>query len=139
MRIGYGTYGMQNEDVFTALPRLKRIGYEAIEFTASEGWPTAPSRIGKDDRRRLASLIEELEFPPPIIMGGVQPCATGPQREETLEQLRAFCELTADLNFSERPGVMTSTLGGKLPAWDDGKERIRVAWWSWRTSLRITT
>ena len=38
-----GTYAFRDVDVFEALPRLRRIGYEAIEILAGEGWANGAS------------------------------------------------------------------------------------------------
>ena len=37
MKIGYGTYGMQTENPFEALPRLRKIGYDMVEFNGRSG------------------------------------------------------------------------------------------------------
>ena len=44
VKLGAGTYAFRDMDVFEALPGLRRIGFEAIEILAGEGWPTAHRR-----------------------------------------------------------------------------------------------
>ena len=54
MKIGYGTYGMQTENIFHILPRLRDIGYEAVEINAGDDWPTAPHKLDAGSREALA-------------------------------------------------------------------------------------
>ena len=62
MKIGYGTYGMQTENIFHILPRLRDIGYEAVEINAGDDWPTAPHKLDAGSREALAKTIEDLGF-----------------------------------------------------------------------------
>lgn len=124
IKIGYGTYGMQDVDIFEALPLLKAIGYEAIEICAADGWPTKPSRLSPQKRARLRSEIEQMGFPPAVIMTLSSPCATGAGRGGMLTEFEDACCLANDLNYTSDPAIVTSTLGGEQPAWETGKGRI---------------
>lgn len=119
MKIGYGTYGMPSEPIFEALPRLRDLGYEAVEINAGDAWPTAPHRLGKDDRDRLARLLQDLEFPPPVIMALLPICAVND--EAMLAKFDAVCKLARDLNFGDGPAVLVSTPGGLGGAWEDAR------------------
>jgi hypothetical protein len=65
MKLGYGTYAMPTVDIFEALPRLRDIGYEAIEINVGDNWPTAPDKLSTSDRNRIVSTLQDLNFPPP--------------------------------------------------------------------------
>ena len=53
VRLGYSTYAMRELDVFDALPRLRLLGYEAMEICVRDGWATAAEVFGASARRRL--------------------------------------------------------------------------------------
>jgi len=126
--IGYGTYGMQGEDIFQAIPRLKKIGYEALELTVGEGWPTAPGRLDREARRRLAGLMQASAFPPPVLMALPQPFAPGTRQDVLEKEWRELCGLGKDLNFlAPARSILTFTLGGHVPPWETGRERIAEA------------
>ena len=45
LKLGYGTYGMHGLDVFEAVPRLRDIGYEAVEICVRDGLGDRGRRI----------------------------------------------------------------------------------------------
>ncbi|MBI4306568.1 MAG: sugar phosphate isomerase/epimerase [Chloroflexi bacterium] len=96
-------------DPFEALPKIREIGYKALEICAADDWPTAPHRFGTVAQHKLAALSRKLGFPSPILFGLIDVCA--PE--------------------SEREAMMTRTLakfrtsGRNPPPWDSGKEQVR--------------
>lgn len=124
VRLGAGTYAFRDVDVFEALPRLRRIGYEAIEILAGEGWPTAPARLSRDDRAALSGAIQDQGFDSPALMVLLPLCEEGRGRQAVDAEFRAVCQLARDLSFSEEPSVVSSPIGNQGPAWDSGRERI---------------
>lgn len=121
MKIGYGTYGMPSEPVFEALPRLRDLGYEAVEINAGDDWPTAPHRLDMPARDRLVKLLQDLAFPPPVIMSLLPICAV--DDKAMLAKFDAACALVRDLNFGETPGVLVSTpgAGGLGGTWETAR------------------
>lgn len=124
MKLGYSTYAMKSVDVFEALPRIREIGYDAVEIMVADEWPTSPDRLDANARTRLRSLIEDQGFPPPILFGPVDTCASADERPAMLERFSEFCTLAGDLNFGAEPSVITTTLGGKRLDWAAGREQI---------------
>ena len=124
MKIGYGTYGMPDVDIFEAVPRLRDIGYEMIEIMAAPDWPTAPANLTAAQRSRLRREIEQAGFPPPVILCMVSPCVRGSERSDMLREFEATCRLAEELNFGASPAIVTSTLGGSAPPWETGKDQI---------------
>ncbi|MCZ6633197.1 MAG: sugar phosphate isomerase/epimerase [bacterium] len=124
MKIGYGTYGMPDEDVFDALSRLKAIGYEAIEININDDWPTAPHKLDGDARKKLVDALQQEDFPPPVLMNGLAVCARGDARSDMLEKFDAACTLASDLNFGTEPAIVVTTLGGVKNSWDEEKQWI---------------
>ncbi len=124
MELGYSTYAMKSADVFEALPRIREIGYDAVEIMVADEWPTAPDKLSADTRERLAALVADQGFPPPVLFGPVDTCASGEKRPAMLERFSKYCTLARDLNFGDEPVVVTTTLGGKGPDWATDKEQI---------------
>ena len=124
MKLGYGNYGMREEDIFDALPRLRDIGYEAIELTVSDGWSTSPERLLGASRQRLAELCASLDFPPPALLG----FAAG---DDPLAAFVSSCELARDLNFGEAPAVICTMPPGYWSDWEGQKQAMRDRLLEW--------
>ena len=57
MKLGYSNYGMRDVDIFEALPRIRSIGYKAMELCARDGWQTTADNFGAQDRKKLSAPI----------------------------------------------------------------------------------
>jgi sugar phosphate isomerase/epimerase len=125
--LGYSTYGMKGLDVFEALPRIRDLGYTAMEICVRSGWSTSPERFGDGLRQRLVSIFQDLGFPPPPLMDDLPICAESDDRLEMLERADRTFRMASDLNFGGHPAVVTTTLGHPEPKWNDGKWTIRDA------------
>jgi sugar phosphate isomerase/epimerase len=125
MKLGYSNYAMKGLDIFEALPRLKEIGYEAMEVATRTGWPTSAANFDRASRERLVELLQDLGFPPPSLMDELPACVPGEGWEDAVKRFESSCELARDLNFGEGLAVVTSTLGGVNGAWTDMREKIR--------------
>ncbi len=124
MKIGYGTYGMQTENIFAALPRLRDIGYEAVEINAGDDWPTAPHKFNRADRTRLVEQLQDLNFPSPVLMCLLSICTQGDDRSVVLQKLDDACRLANDLNFGNTPAILVSTPGGLRGDWETVQHQL---------------
>jgi sugar phosphate isomerase/epimerase len=124
MKLGYSTYAMQRLDIFEALPRIRAIGYDAMEIAVGDDWPTAPHKLDAAARQKLADLLQDLGFPPPVLFGPVPTCARGDARQAMLGRFAGICALARDLNFGGEPAVVTSTLSGRQLDWDADKQAV---------------
>ena len=124
MKIGYGTYAMQTENIFDALPRLREIGYEALEISTGDDWHTAPHKFDSASREKLVKNLQDLGFESPVTMALLPICTQGDERSAILEKFEAACKLASDLNYSEGSGIIVSTLGGIKGDWDDIKNTM---------------
>ena len=115
MKLYYSTYGMQELDVFAALPRLRDMGYEGMEIAVTPGWHTDPTRFDTSARKKLAALLTELGFPTPPLMALLSPCATGEARASMLAQFAASFDMARDLRVSDEISVVATTLGHPQP------------------------
>ncbi len=124
VKLGAGTYAFRDVDVFEILPRVRRIGYEAIEILAGEGWATAPACLNRDDRSRLSDAIREQGFDSPALMALLPLCEEGRGQPVVDAEFRAVCRLARDLSSSDAPTVLSSPIGHQSPPWDSGRTRI---------------
>lgn len=122
--LGYGTYALREVDVYQALPRLRAIGYRAVEIMGETGWSTAPAVLDRDGRAKLAGAIRDLGLDLSAVMAMMPMCAEGERRRAVLEEFRAVCGLARDLCPDAGPAVVSSPLSGRQPPWDEGRERI---------------
>jgi len=125
--LGYSTYAMKSVDVFDALPPVGEIGYTAMEICVRPGWSTSPERFDQADRSRLVSTLRDLGFPAPPLMDDLPICAKSEDRLAMLERASQTFRMANDLNFSDHPAVVTTTLGYLEPDWETGKWAIRDA------------
>lgn len=132
--IGYGTYGLQDQNIFEAIPRLAGIGYRALELTIADGWPTAPKQLTPEKRAALKSLIKAEGFTPPVLMDLLHPFAAT-NRETLRDRLQEAFQLARDLHFgADQKPIYTTTLGDKLPDWETGRDQI-VEMTGWMADL----
>ncbi len=122
--IGYGTYGLPNEDVFTAVARLAAIGYGSVEICSVPGRQTEPSAFGPADRKRLVEAMQQHGLSLPVVLGPFTPTAAGAERTAAIQSFHDQMRLARDLSFGDAPAVYTAVLGGSIPAWDVGRERV---------------
>ena len=125
MKLGYSNYGMKDVDIVEALPRIRSIGYEAIEICARDGWQTVAGKFGARDRKKLSAKLQEVGFPTPPIMEALDVCAAGDARAAMLRRAEATFQLANDLNHGDDPSIVTTTVGDPNPDWDTGKSRVR--------------
>jgi sugar phosphate isomerase/epimerase len=129
MTIGYGTYGMPEVAVWEALPRLARMGYEAVEICVANRWPTAPEKLSSSDRERLRALLQELGLDLPALMVFVNLLAApGMDLDEQERLFRDACALTRDLSphpEEDRAPVIASTLGHCALEWEEALPLVR--------------
>lgn len=127
IKIGYGTYAMRDLDLYEALPRLRAIGYQAVEVMGEEGWSTSPALMDLEDRKRLAGTICDLGLDLSAVMALLPLCERGEGRSAILEKFRSICILARDLWLKDGPAVLSSPLGGSNPSWDGGFEQIAAS------------
>lgn len=126
MLLGYGTYGMKSVGAMECVRGLRAIGYESIELTVAEGWPTHPKELNAQTRRELRTVLQGEGFPAPAILALLKPCATGEDRKELISEFEEACRLASDLNFGNSPAVITSTVPSPGLEWVTDRDVIRT-------------
>jgi len=128
VKIGYGTYGMPEESMEKALPRLAQIGYEGIELCIADPYPTAPFRLSPPARRSLRRLLDDSGLEPCALMMLRNVMADEHLHEQNLRDLGQACTLAHDIRMPS-PAVITVTVGGRHKPWEGYRmvlvERLR--------------
>lgn len=125
MKLAYSNYAMKDLDIFEVLPRLKDIGYDAMEIAVRRGWQTSADNLDGASRRRLVKVFQSCDFPPPPLMDELGTCISGIMWDETVNRFKSSCALARDLNFSDQPSVLTTTLGSCPSPWEQVREEVR--------------
>ena len=125
MQLGYSNYAMKELDIFEMLPRLREIGYEAMEIAVRRGWQTSAENLDKASRSRLVEAFQACDFPPPPLMDELASCIQDDRWDETVNRFESSCILARDLSFEDQPAVVTSTLGGCPSPWEQVRNEIR--------------
>jgi len=128
VKIAYGTYGMPDEGLSQALPRLAAMGYDAIELCIADGHPAAPLALAPTARRELQGLIRDCGLQLSAFMMLTNVMADDAGHEQNLRELGQACMLAHDLAVASPP-VVTTTVGGNPEPWDTDRvvlvERLR--------------
>lgn len=124
IRLGYGNYGMRDVNIDNILSTIKGIGYETIEITAADGWPTSPDVLNKSDRLILRNKINNLGFPPPAILALLPLCQSRISHVELLRKFRIICRFARDLSWTDSPTIVTTTLGANSSEWESRQDQI---------------
>jgi sugar phosphate isomerase/epimerase len=123
---------MPEVPIWDALPRLKEMGYEAVEICVAERWPTAPHKLGAADRERLRLLLEELGLELSGFLVFINPvAAAGEELERQAQAFRAACRLARSLSTGPPPPI-ASPLGSCPLTWEEAFPLVleRVGWFA---------
>lgn len=124
LRLGYATYGMQEADLFAAIPRLVELGYSALELSVHTGTPADPIVLDTDGRAELRALLEAHDLPTPHLMDlSVEALATGDARTESQARFREACVFADALRIDRTP-VLKMPMRGEQPTWDGNEHDI---------------
>jgi inosose dehydratase len=128
--LGFSLYAMKDFRVGDAVEYCARLGYEAIEITLNEGWPTEPAKFTPGDRAQLAFQLRDLDITLPAMMEQILLTADDAQHARNLEKIRLASQLGHDL-VPDAPPVLETVLGGKPAQWEDLKEPMAARLSDW--------
>lgn len=128
---GFSLYNMKPLDVDTALRTCADIGYDCIEWVANADWPSAPDKVSRAERRRLAALLDSLGLSMPTLMQNLSLLNNEAGLSANLDRLKDTAELGHALAPKCNP-VIETTLGGKPAQWKDVKNLMvdRLGAWA---------
>jgi inosose dehydratase len=129
--LGFSLYAMQDFRIGDAVEYCARLGYEAIEITLNEGWPTQPSKFARGDRAQLSFQLRDLDIRLPAMMEHILLTADDAEHARNLEKIRLASQLGHDV-VPDAPPLLETVLGGKPAQWDALKEPMaeRLADWA---------
>ena len=129
--LGFSLYAMKDFRVGDAVEYCARLGYEAIEITLNEGWPTEPAQFKSGDRAQLSFQLRDLDITLPAMMEHILLTVDDAEHARNLEKIRLASQLGHEL-APNAPPVLETVLGGKPAQWDELKEPMaeRLADWA---------
>ena len=129
--LGFSLYAMRDFRIGDAVEYCARLGYEAIEITLNEGYPTEPAKFGPGDRAQLAFQLRDLDVTLPAMMERILLTADDAEHARNLEKIRLAAQLGHDV-APQSPPVLETVLGGKPAQWNELKEPMaeRLADWA---------
>jgi len=114
--LGFSLYGMNGLPLDEALRRSDEIGYHDVEPALMPGYGGDPTKLDKNRRREIRSLLDSLGLAIPALMENLRPCVDDAAHAANLERLARAAELGHDL-APGRPVVVETVLGGKPADW----------------------
>ena len=129
--LGFSLYAMKDFRVGDAVEYCARLGYEAIEITLNEGWPTEPAAFPAGDRAQLRHQLADMDVTLPAMMERLSLVAADAEHERNLEKIRRAAQLGHEL-VPAAPPVLETVLGGKPGEWEQLKAPMaeRLADWA---------
>ena len=130
MTFGFSLYGMRSLPMDDALAACARIGYDAVELAVMPGWPADPTKLSKDDRKKLRDRLKELNLALPALMENTPLDVGDKVHDEQLLRLKAAAELGRELSPEKQP-IIETILGGKPDQWDKLREPFATRLRDW--------
>ncbi|MBA3947927.1 MAG: sugar phosphate isomerase/epimerase [Herpetosiphonaceae bacterium] len=122
MKIGYCTWGMPTVPVDTMIPFLAKLGYDGIELTVIPGYTTELSRLDRDERQRIARMLQEYHLELPAIAAQTSMIERNPETAaQHWKRLTDAVDLAVEWAQDGRPPAVDTTVGGTSEQWDELK------------------
>lgn len=122
MKIGYCTWGMPSVPVDRMIPFLAEVGYDGVELTVIPGYTTELSRLGSDERRRIARMLKDYHLELPAIAAQTSMVERDPDvAEQHWRRLTGAVDLAVDWAVDGAPPAVDTSVGGTPEQWDELK------------------
>lgn len=122
MKIGYCTWGMPSVPVDKMIPFLAQTGYDGVELTVIPGYTTELDRLDRDERRRIARMLQDHHLELPAI--AAQTSMVDADHEIAArhwKRLTDAVDLAVDWAQNGTPPAVDTTVGGRADQWDELK------------------
>jgi inosose dehydratase len=130
--LGFSLYAMKDFRIGDAVEYCARLGYEAIEITLNEGWPTEPKKFTSGDRAQLSFQLHDLDIRLPAMMEHILLTADDAEHARNLEKIRLAADLGHEV-VRDQPPLLETVVGGKPAQWDVLKEPMAARLSDWAT------
>jgi inosose dehydratase len=135
--LGFGLYGAKGVKLEDFLPKLKTLGYDAVELCLIPGWGYEPQLCGPERRQQIARLLNKTGLVLSSLMEHVELGGDAAAQKVVCDRLARAGELGHQLSPS-RPPVLETTLGGKKWAASRDQFRDNLGGWA-RVAERTQT
>lgn len=137
MPFGFGLYGAKGVKLDDFLPKLKTLGYDAVELCLMPGWGYQPESCSPERRRQIAQLLNKTGLALSSLMEHVELGGDAAAQKVVCERLLRAGELGHQLS-PHSPPVVETTLGGKK--WAQSRDQFRDNLGGWaRVAERART
>lgn len=138
--LGYSLYGMKSLSLDEALQACAEIGYDNVELTLIDGYPTEAKTFSAADRSKLRDTLAAKRLRVSALMDNFTLLADEAKQAQQIERLKAAAQLAHDL-APDSPPPFETVLGGKPAEWDQVKDRMAESlrvWAAAATEAKIT-
>jgi inosose dehydratase len=128
--LGFSLYGMKTLPLDDALKACAEIGYDNVELSLMNGFPTEPALLSAADRIRLREQLAALKLRVSALMDNFSLLADDAKQAKQLEAIKAAGQLAHDL-APDAPPPLETVLGGKPAEWEQAKEGMAKQLRAW--------
>ena len=107
---GYSTYAMKNFDPADAIREIRGVGFESLELCLLPGWPTEPSKLDDNSRKKIREEILKSKLKLTALMEHLVPTADPNQAKALEKRVKLACQMAMDLN-PQKPPLLQTVLG----------------------------
>lgn len=128
--LGYSLYGMKSLPLDEALQTCADLGYDNVELTLLDGYPTETKALSPADRVKLRETLAAKKLRVSALMDNFTLLADEAKQAQQIERLKAAAQLAHDL-APDSPPPFETVLGGKPAEWDQVKDRMAESLRAW--------
>ena len=107
---GYSTYAMKNFDPTDAIREIRGVGFESLELCLLPGWPTEPSKLDDNTRKKIREEILKSKLKLTALMEHLVPTSDPNQAKALEKRVKLACQMAMDLN-PQKPPLLQTVLG----------------------------
>ena len=135
IKLGFSFYGMGEFRLGDAFEAVGRIGYDVVELTIQEGWPTEAAKLTPGDRNMVRYFLQDLDIEVSALMERILLTADDEQHASNLERIRLAADLAHELQ-PDKPPILETVLGGKPEQWPAVRDQMASRLADWRRVAR---
>ena len=137
MTLGFALYGAKGVKLEAILPRLKALGFEAVELCVAPGWGYEPEACSPQRRKEIAAQLREVGLRLPCLMEHATLEGAAAEQKTVCERLQRAAEMGHALS-PDAPPIVESVMGGKPNTWEQVRNQYRDALGAWATVAERT-
>lgn len=135
--LGFSLYGTPRELNAKLLPRLKEIGFTAVEIPVFEGQYAAPETLAPAARAEFVRELETAGFKVSALMENLRLTTTDALHRAALERFKRAADWAATWPAGKRP-ILETVLGGKPGGFDAVRAEMEAKLRDWTKAIAGT-